>query len=52
MLIIINDLGAVEDEIFQKRQHNEKMFRMRLKQKKIQELQQKLIDNNQNPVLF
>ncbi|CAH1393640.1 unnamed protein product [Nezara viridula] len=44
--LIMTDLGQAEDQIFHKRQINERNFRQRLKQKKYQELQKKLFEHN------
>lgn len=43
--LIMRDLGALEDEIFRKRQRNEQMFKMRNRQRKLQELREKMRDN-------
>ncbi|XP_014274467.1 5'-3' exoribonuclease 2 homolog [Halyomorpha halys] len=41
--LIMTDLGQAEDQIFQKRQVNERNFRQHLKQKKIMEMRQKMM---------
>lgn len=44
--LIMTDLGQAEDQIFHKRQINERNFRQRLKQKKHMELHQKMMEHN------